>query len=566
MKQIQRFIAALFVPACLFMAACANPADPGPAPADTGGLRAGDIEDGGVTLYWDPVSGADSYRIYWSEGDKDPEGAQVIETISTDTTYTMENLSSGAVCYFWVRGLKDGEAMGTFKDPLELRMPVPAPDAAGIALARDMNSIYLLWEPVGGALSYEIWYSLTNRIGTAQEWSGLIDGTSAEVTGLFNNNTYYFWLRSVGAAGPSGYSGVRSETTGEPEAPAKPVIKWTGRLRDALFANWESAANATGYEFRCSAGNNVDTAEHRAAEIKTTAYMAEGLVKGISYNFWVRSYNTLSRSEWSDMGTLTVGEGIPAVMEGTFFSRYPASGGNSRPYYMDGYRIGPVEEMPGVFPFNRAKYPDSAGFPGPLAEAGMVKEGTSGAAVHNDDQYIFYVADGIGGCGIGIVRAVLERTYVWNGRKYYLNYTVIEPFKIPGQSSFTYQATAFEYSLEELNYLMGINGGPTLTDLDLETLQNLTAKNWDKGIAYPQIRLGYTGDGKNLGGPDVDTAFHPELIRPERIKEYLAVKLPNLDSNAAYSYFDAWNEEKGMHNWQDREQFPASELMEYVFW
>jgi hypothetical protein len=555
-----RFFALFFALACLFMAACQNPADSGPGPADTGGLTARDLTDGGLTLDWDPVPEAEAYRLYWREGDPDPNGAQIIEILSTDTTCTIGGLNNGSAYYFWVRALKDGLEISPFKDPLEVNMPVPPPDTAGITLARDETSIHVLWEPVSGASSYEVWYSLTNRSASAKKWGGPIDGTRAEVTGLIHNNTYYFWLKSLGAAGASAFSGVKSETTGTPLEPAVPVIKWTGRLRNGIFVNWEPAANATAYEFRYSAGNNVDQAEGRIADVKTTVCMVEGLSKGISYNFWVRSGNALFVSAWSAMGTVTPGRWIPAEMEGMYFSRWPYS--DDRPYYMDGYRIGPVLEMTSVFPFNRVRYPNPEyrGFPGPLAELGIVKEGAAGGVINGEDQYVFYVCDGLGGLMLGVVRAILERTLTLaSGRNLCVNYTVIEPFKIPGLSTGRYELVEFRYYEDQPGlfypgYLMGINGG-TISSLTVEDLHKLSGTSWDAGVAYPGIRLGY-------GSRDTDAVFHPELIRPERISQYLAEKHPGVGGG----YFGSWNEEKQMYNWQDREQFPAEELMEYVFW
>jgi hypothetical protein len=229
---------------------------------------------------------------------------------------------------------------------------------------------------------------------------------------------------------------------------------------------------------------------------------------------------------------------------------------------MDGYQVGRVSDMNTVFPFNKAKYPQYRGFPGFLAEAGMIKEGVTGAPVYDDDQYVFYI-----GSTIGIVRAVLEWITLRNGSKAYVNYAVIEPFKIPGRSSFNYEATKFGYASEDTNTLLGVNGGGNrINQLSLEALHELSAKNWDAGVAWPGIRLGFVGGQTGATGPDTDGNFHPELIRPELIQQYVAAKFPNLDPLAAHTYFEAWNEEKGMYNWQDREQFPAAELMEYVFW
>jgi hypothetical protein len=554
-----RFGALFLVFACLWAVACQNPADTGSGPADTGGLAVRDIGNGSLTLDWSAVPEAEGYRLYYSEGAANPQDARIIDILSTDTTYTLEDLSNGAAYYFWIRGVKDGLETSPFKAPLRVTIPVPPPDAAGIMLARDETSIHVLWEPVSGAVSYEAWYSITNRSASAKKWDRPVEGTRVEVTGLLPNNTYYFWLKSVGTGGPSAFSGVKSETTGTPLNPAIPVIRWTGRLRNAIFVNWKPSANATAYDFCYSAGNDVDQAEGRIPDVKTTVCMVEGLSKGISYNFWVRSRNPLFVSEWSDMGTVTPGLWLPAQMEGKYFSRYPYD----RPYYMDGYWIGPVFEMSSVFPFNKAKYPNPEyrGFPGPLAERGILKEGAAGGVINEDDQYVYYV-----GGWLGVVRAILERTEALeSGLNRYINYTVIELFKIPGLTTGRYEKVEFRYHEEQPGilypgFLMGINGvGSEVSSLSMEDLHKLSGTSWDAGVAYPGIRLGY-------GSGDTDALFHPELIRPEPIWQYLAEKLPELDRNAAYSYFLRWNEEKGMYNWQDREQFPAEELMEYVLW
>jgi hypothetical protein len=561
--KIVKTLALLFLlPAIL--AACNNPAGDsgnGEQATDTGGLRAEDISNGGLTLYWDAVEGADGYRLYVRESIKDPGEALVIST--EDPAYTISGLNNGSVYYFWVKPLQEGLASGSFKDPLEVRLPVPPPDAQNIVLVRDIISIRVFWEPVIGASSYEIWYSLSSRFDdTAKQWTGPIEGTSAVVTGLVNNNTYYFWLRSVGAAGPSPFSGVKSESTGEPLNPAKPSIRWTGRMRDKFLVIWEPAANAAYYEFRYSAGNSVDAVpeNQRITNIRNNAYMTEDLQKGIKYNFWVRSWNYTFCSEWSDMGTVTTGIGLPYAMHGTYFSRYPAS----RPYYMDGYQVGYASEMVSKFPFNKDKYAayQGTGLPGPLAEAGVIRETSTGAPFYDDDQYVFYIADGIGGCSIGIVRAVLERTYVQMGRTNYVNYTVIESFK--GSSSGKYWVVHFGYAMEDPNTLMGMNGGG-ITQLTLEAFQVLASKSWASSVAYPSIRLGWVTSGKSAAtGPDTDGRFHPELIRPEPLWKYLEWKLPALDS--VWAYFLSWNDEKQMYNWEDREQFPEDELWDYVSW
>jgi hypothetical protein len=234
---------------------------------------------------------------------------------------------------------------------------------------------------------------------------------------------------------------------------------------------------------------------------------------------------------------------------------------------MDGYQIGPVAEMPGVFPFNRVKYPNSEylGFPADLGGQGYVRtQGRSGAPVYDDDQYLFYNTISMTPPQIGVIRAVLERTSQSNGEKWYLNYVVVENFgQVGSNAGGGYAVIKFTYTFDgwnAFNYLMVVNGGGT-SSLTVEGLHTLSGKSWDAGVAYPGIRLGFLSNGS----PDTDIAFHPELIRPEPINVYLAKKYPYVEEMDII-YFNSWNEEKGMYNWQDRDQFPEEELMEYVWW
>jgi hypothetical protein len=499
-----RALLAVALVSLLALAGCPGTgSDTGPAFRSVSVARNGDA----LTVSWEAAPDAEGYRFYLAENREDTEDLLPQET--ADPVYIVAATNSGSVYYFWVRAVVNGVETDDWWARGSAAMPVAAP--SNIVLSRALTSIYVYWDPVNGANSYEVYYSRINRSENAEKWTGAIEDNSTEIQNLTSNVSYYIWVRALGREGPSPFSDAKNAMTGPPKEPAVPAVSWTIRMKNAVGAIWSPAENATSYDFCYSMGN--EPSGGTIVNVKDTICLVENLPWNVNYRVWVRGKNTRYVSDWTAVYEVKTGQGFPEHMEGTYFSRYPVDTHGGVPYYMDGYQIGKVRNMYRDFPFNKTKFTDpkyQVGLPPYMVNAGVTRDLPRGNPYDDDDQYLLHHFNGF----MGIVRAVLERQP--RSATGAFNYTFVEFFGTP-DSRWTYTVVKFTYFQTSNSYLRGVNGGPLITESALtpERFKAIAAgRDWDQNVAYPGIRLGYTGSGKGVGGADVDADFHPELLPP----------------------------------------------------
>lgn len=84
-------------------------------------------------------------------------------------------------------------------------LPTPvAPDAPALTIGD--SRIIVNWASVPNAATYEVWYYTSDASGSASKFGSDVSGTTATITGLNNNTTYYVWLKATNATGTSGFS------------------------------------------------------------------------------------------------------------------------------------------------------------------------------------------------------------------------------------------------------------------------------------------------------------------------------------------------------------------------
>jgi hypothetical protein len=280
-----------------------------------------------------------------------------------------------------------------------------------------------------------------------------------------------------------------------------------------------------------SAGTRINPVPDNACEITT------GLTAGTRYNVWVRAVNDSGSSGWSaSVYPQTPGTGFDSRVYGVYFSRYP----NGKTYYMDGYQIGSVSGMTSDFPFNKAKYSNTDGFPACFqyvynSNPGM--ELLSGYQIQPDDQYIFYNELGrFGWSYLGIVAMIFEEPNgVGQDRTNYGNKTgfvLIEYLKgceYEGRGTNTYSRYfTIKFTINETGSTSSAKDAygsfrgcnffsDTTFNLTLPKLKARLMKDDDANVAYPGIRLGsYSGPNT----PDADSAFHPGLMPPDTLDRW----------------------------------------------
>jgi hypothetical protein len=506
-----------------------------------------------LTLSWEPAPEAEGYRLYITENHQDTQQALPLELDSP--VYIVTQTNSGSVYYFWVKIVINGVETEDWWARDRIAMPVVAP--SNIVLSRTYTSIYVFWDEVMGATSYEVYYSQINKGENADKWTGPVEGTSTEILYLKNNVSYYVWVRAIGQEGPSPFSEVRNATTGAPKKPEVPSITWSIRMKNAVGAIWRPAENAVSYDF-CY-GTGTDPSTGIIVNLRDTICLVEDLPRNVNYRMWVRGRNTQWRSDWSAVSEAKTGQGFPEHIEGTYFSRWPVDTRGGAPYYMDGYQVGKVRDMYRDFPFNKEKFRDpkyNVGLPAHLVNAGITRDLPGGNPYDDDDQYVLYLFGGF----MGIVRAVLEGQSA--NSSFTMNYVILELFK-KDRPTWDRTVVKFNYSLVSNALLRGVNEYSIHeTKLTPALLKKVGAANWDQNVAYPCIRLGYTGKGMDLGGADKDADFHPQLLRPEPLTAYLLEKFPSEFTSASAA---ALFVNSSANRWNEN-YFPLEDLWDMVNW
>ena len=136
--------------------------------------------------------------------------------------------------------------------------PVAPPAPAGISASNTTGQDTISWAAVGGATSYNLYWSTTNGVTKAN--GTRITGTTSPYThaALSNGTTYYYVVTAVNAEGESTESG---------QASATPIAAPTGTIvqdiKEGLETdlewnlNWNPVTGATSYDVYYSVLSNV---------------------------------------------------------------------------------------------------------------------------------------------------------------------------------------------------------------------------------------------------------------------------------------------------------------------
>jgi hypothetical protein len=154
---------------------------------------------GKITVQWDAVTLADSYKVYYSVASTRPEEAA--QSDLTGTSAVISGLSNDTPYYVWVQAVNLGGS-GAVSGRAQISLILEAPQT--VTLSAGDGSLTASWGAVTLADSYKVYVSDTST--RPQEAAQTATGTSALVTGLSNNATYHVWVQAVNAGGDSAFS------------------------------------------------------------------------------------------------------------------------------------------------------------------------------------------------------------------------------------------------------------------------------------------------------------------------------------------------------------------------
>jgi RHS repeat-associated protein len=211
-----------------------------PAPANHG---ASNIMASSFTANWGTVSGATNYRLLVST---DINFASLVLdiTFGLSTSSNVTGLFSGTAYYFKVRASNSGWTTGYSTIATALTLP-QAPIANNVTTISS-TSFTATWDLSQGASSYRLDVSnsssFSTYVGGYQNF--VVSGSSALITGLSSNSTYFYRVRAINATGSSQNSNTITATT----YTSPPVALTATNITTGGFtANWSAAAGASSY-------------------------------------------------------------------------------------------------------------------------------------------------------------------------------------------------------------------------------------------------------------------------------------------------------------------------------
>lgn len=278
-----------------------------PVPAAPVSLNAS-AGNASVTLAWSPVSGADSYSVYWSKtAAVVPAGAGVTKIPSlAATSYTHTSLTNGERYYYIVTAVNTGGESVASAEASAMPMP-PAPGApANVAATGGDTQVQLSWSPVTDATSYSIYWAKV--AGVVPGGAGITKITSATTsythTALTNGDTYYYVITATGMAGEGAPSAEKSARPLPPPPPAplgitaiapKDAIEVTVQWYDVPNYPSATAPIQLGYNLYRGLQPGVATYFQDAARATkfanvTAPYIDTTVTKGTTYYYVVTAF------------------------------------------------------------------------------------------------------------------------------------------------------------------------------------------------------------------------------------------------------------------------------------
>ena len=191
----------------------ARPLPPLPAAAPVVSAAAGNAR---VTLTWNPLPDATSYKIYRSDNGVFDAPAIASTTSTSFKNYTLVN---GTTYFYRVAG-RNLAGEGPRSEVISATPLAPPVEPANLAAAAGNRVVTLSWSPSEGAASYSVLRgTLPNKQASTPIAQGLTDPAFVDTT-VVNGPTYFYKLTATNIGGTSPRS---NEASASPEAPQPAV-------------------------------------------------------------------------------------------------------------------------------------------------------------------------------------------------------------------------------------------------------------------------------------------------------------------------------------------------------
>ena len=285
----------------------ATPLPPVPTIPQTVSATAGDEQ---VTVSWDAVSDATSYKVYW----KSPTGG--VTTSDTEisagaSTQIVHNSLTNNTAYFYrVVATNSGGASGLSSEESATPVPPPPPGIPqSVAAVAGNTQVTVSWNTVSGATNYTVyWKSPTGGITTGNS-TAISAGTSTQIVhnSLSNGTEYFYRVEATNSNGSSDLSSEESATPMAPPPPDSPLNVDAVAANEQVTVSWNAVSGATSYTvYWKSPAGGITTGNSTAIGAGTsTQIVHNSLSNGTEYFYRVEATNSNGSSDLSSEESAT---------------------------------------------------------------------------------------------------------------------------------------------------------------------------------------------------------------------------------------------------------------------
>jgi LPXTG-site transpeptidase (sortase) family protein len=265
-----------------------------------------------VLLEWDPVYGADYYKLYRGQ----TSGSRPANnfTTSTSPTYTDTSATPGVQYYYWVQACTTETCSAADATDGGYRA-LSGPTNVQASDGTDTAQVQITWDSASGADFYEL-YSASTLGGVKNLVSSPIAGTSFADSSMAEGQALYYWVKACTALTCSDFS--------------SPDLGWRGIMPPANLSasdgeynqvslSWDSNPSASHYAVYRSESSD-GTKSLLTSNNASTSYNDTTATPGTTYYYWVKAFISTYDSDfspsdtgWARGGTLPVVSSITRV-------------------------------------------------------------------------------------------------------------------------------------------------------------------------------------------------------------------------------------------------------------
>lgn len=353
------------------------------------------VTQSSFTAIWNAVSGAASYFLDVSNDNFSTYVSGYFNKEISGTSENVTSLNPGVQYKYRVRAGNNGGVSANSN--VISQWTIPATPTANSATSVTQTSFTASWGAVTGADNYFLDVSTDNfstfitGYNNKQITTGMMTGTSENITILNPATTYQYRVRSTNTGGTSPNSNVISQLT----IPATPTATAATNITQTSFTtNWGAITGADNYriDVSTSSGFSSFVTGYNNTSVAGTNTSVIGLASGITYYYRIRSENTIGLSPSSNtISQITIPK-TPTVFpaanptQTSFTANWNTETGASA-YYMDvsednfstfvtGYNgkqiIETIEDVNGLDPATNYQYRVRSGNTGGISPNSIV--------------------------------------------------------------------------------------------------------------------------------------------------------------------------------------------------